>query len=392
MTATPEGRIALSRVFRNALLIRLALAVLLHVFTGDYTFAPDQETYHIWSAMLSRYWWGDSLMYPHRIAVAGEPRAYYYIVASLYAVFGEWAIVPKLVNAVVGAISVRLVFDLALKISLNEAIALRSATYTAYFPSLVLWSVLNIRDTWVVLLILLICRQALRLQETFRFGYLILLAGSVYVVSQFRAYLLFAVTLPMLLSFLIRHKTHIIRNVTLGMLVAGAVIYTDQASGSRRMRTLDFDDLNASRRWSATAQSGFARGVDISTPEKALAFLPVGLAYFMLAPFPWTIVNVRQGFTLPEMLFFYWLIIPMIRGVAHLARHHLANSLMILLITAGVTFGYAVGQGNVGTIYRHRAQVLPFFLIFAAVGIEQRRAARAAAAASALPEAVPLRS
>jgi hypothetical protein len=46
---------------------------------------------------------------------------------------------------------------------------------------------------------------------------------------------------------------------------------------------------------------------------------------------------------------------------------------MALLITGGLTLGYALGEGNAGTAYRHRAQLLSFFLIFAAVGLESRR-------------------
>ena len=197
--------------------------------------------------------------------------------------------------------------------------------------------------------------------------------------------------MPILVGFLARQRTRILRNAVVGMLVAGVVIYADAAAGrNRRMRFIDFEDLNSSRRWSAgAAESGFARDVDISSPGKALAFLPVGLAYFMLAPFPWTVANLRQGFTIPEMLFFYSLFPSIVAGVGILLRRHLGTSLMILLMAAGITFGYAVGQGNVGTIYRHRSQVLPFFLIFGAVGVEARRQRRASAAAAVVAPGQP---
>jgi hypothetical protein len=73
------------------------------------------------------------------------------------------------------------------------------------------------------------------------------------------------------------------------------------------------------------------------------------------------------------MLFFYALIPSIFRGVRSLLKQHLAGPLMLVLISATITFGYAIGQGNVGTIYRHRAQVLVLFLIFGAVGVETRR-------------------
>ena len=83
--------------------------------------------------------------------------------------------------------------------------------------------------------------------------------------------------------------------------------------------------------------------------------------------------SVRKVPGRPETLFFYWLIPYILRGIRLLLREHLSTSLMALLITAGLTLGYALGEGNAGTAYRHRAQLLSFFLIFAAVGIESRK-------------------
>ena len=370
----------LSALVRNAFLLRFATAVVLHVFFSETLFAPDQETYHYFSAWLSRYWAGETLIYPGRL-LAAEPRGYYYIVASLYYVFGEFALLPKLLNAGVGALTVRLVHDIAIRITGNDAMALRTAKYVCYFPSLVLWSALNIRDCWVVLCIVLISREVLLLQERFRPLALLRVVAAIFLMTQFRDYLLFAVTLPMILAFVVRNQRHLLRNAVVGMILATVVISADQAAGmNRKLRTPDFEQLNSMRRWSSTAAgSGFAQDADISTPGKALAFLPVGLAYFLLAPFPWTIANVRQGITLPEMLFFYSLLPPMFTGIRTLLRERLGQSLMVLLITAGLTFGYAIGQGNVGTIYRHRSQVLSFYLMFAAVGVEVRRARRSPA-------------
>jgi hypothetical protein len=40
----------------------------------------------------------------------------------------------------------------------------------------------------------------------------------------------------------------------------------------------------------------------------------------------------------------------------------------ILIFTVMLTLAYSVFQGNVGTAYRQRAQVLVFYFIFVAVG------------------------
>jgi len=108
--------------------------------------------------------------------------------------------------------------------------------------------------------------------------------------------------------------------------------------------------------------------VDISTPTGALAFLPIGLFYFVFAPFPWMLGSIRQIVAMPEMLYWYTLMPAMVRGGRILLRKRGRESLFLLLLLISLSVGYAIGQGNIGTMFRHRAQVLPIFLILAAVG------------------------
>jgi hypothetical protein len=282
----------------------------------------------------------------------------------------------------VGALIVPTVFDLAQRMGASARAAIRAATFTTWFPSLVLWSALNIRDAWIVLLIALICRESLILQDRPNPTALFVLVTAVLVIVQFRDYILFAVTGPMIVSFLARNSRNVGRNVALGALAATLVIYADQAAGAnRKLRTFDLEEIHEIRYWNTVGASSQFEQADISTPTKALFFLPKGLAYFLLAPFPWMLGSIRQMLAVPETLFFYSLLLPIVRGVRHLIRHHLGSSLMALLITAGLTLGYALGEGNAGTAYRHRAQLLSFFLIFAAIGIEEKKKRRLLAAA-----------
>jgi hypothetical protein len=381
-------RAELRKLFQRGLLLRMAVAVALYFFTDELLFAPDQNTYRLVGEALARYWAGDILVYPSQLLAAG-PKGYFYIVAVFYWV-GTGVLAVQLFNCVLGALTILIVFDLARRMTGNVAIALRSAMLVAYFPSLILWSALNIRDAWIIMLIALICRQALVLQEKVSLTSLGLLAGAIWGLIQFRDYVLLAVTVPMVVSFLVRGRSHVGRKVFLGMVGSILVIYADQAAGTgRRVRLLDLEELQSIRQWNAYGAASQFEQADISTPEKALVFLPKGLAYFLLAPFPWMLGSTRQILTLPEMLLFYFLIPSILRGIRHLLRHYMGDALMVILVTAGLTFGYALGEGNAGTAYRHRAQLLAFYLMFAAVGIEVRRVSRAEAPTPAVPATAP---
>jgi hypothetical protein len=215
----------------------------------------------------------------------------------------------------------------------STAAAVRAAKLVTWFPSLVLWSSLNIRDAWIILLIALMCRQAVILQSRFSLVALLGLAGGLLALVQFRAYLLFAIGAPILVSFFAQRSRNLFRSLVVGSIVATALIYADQVAGAgRRARFVDFEELQDIRYWNAVgASSGFEQ-VDISTPGKALVFLPRGLALFLLAPFPWTLGSIRQVLAVPETLFFYWLIPWIFRGMRHLARHHLSSALPALLM------------------------------------------------------------
>ena len=108
----------------------------------------------------------------------------------------------------------------------------------------------------------------------------------------------------------------------------------------------------------------------------ALVFAPVGLVYFLLAPFPWSISGVRQVLTLPETLFWYWLILKCLRGIPSLSRKSPATFLMIVIQLSVLVLPYSLVSANAGTAYRHRAQVLPYFMILAAEGWARSRRLR----------------
>jgi hypothetical protein len=117
-----------------------------------------------------------------------------------------------------------------------------------------------------------------------------------------------------------------------------------------------------------SAESGFGREVDVSTTSGALSAIPLGLLYLLFAPFPWQLVTLRQSLTLPEMII-WWASFPMlVLGLWFSIRYRLRMISPILIFTLMLSLAYSVFQGNVGTAYRQRAQLLVFYFIFVAVG------------------------
>ena len=119
----------------------------------------------------------------------------------------------------------------------------------------------------------------------------------------------------------------------------------------------------------ANAESGFGKDVDVSTTEGAITTIPLGMLYLLFAPFPWQVTSLRQSITLPEMVV-WWASFPLlILGLWYAIKYRLRMISPILIFTVMLTLAYSVVQGNVGTAYRQRAQVLVFYFIFVAVGL-----------------------
>jgi hypothetical protein len=145
--------------------------------------------------------------------------------------------------------------------------------------------------------------------------------------------------------------------------------------GVTRSATANFErygnlqQLQASRKDLArSAESGFGRDVDVSSTSGAISTIPVGMLYLLFAPFPWQITSLRQSITLPEMII-WWASFPLlVLGLWFAIKYRLRMISPILIFTVMLTLAYSVFQGNVGTAYRQRAQLLVFYFIFVAVG------------------------
>jgi Dolichyl-phosphate-mannose-protein mannosyltransferase len=367
------------RIVLFGFLVRLAVALILEWTGYSRRFAPDETTYTSDGWPIGLYWAGELLVKPWRMTL-DQPIAYFYLNGLSYYLFGATQVPLKVLNALVGALSSRFLYRLARDL-FGVAVARRATLLFAFFPSLVLWSALNIRDAWVVFLILFISCKSLQVTREYSHSAAAQLLLGVYVIAQFRDYLFYVVALPPVVAFLLVRRGHLVRNLVLASLAALAAIVLMQQGivGKRTTSRMSLEGLSQTRQDLATGGSAFHGQADVSTPGKAVMFLPVGITYFFFSPFPWEITSLLKAFSLPEMILIYLLTPAALRGIGYAARERLRDCFQVLMLTGLLTVSYALGEGNVGTLYRHRAQVLGFYLMFAAVGKELAARPRAAA-------------
>src|SRR5262249_25367445 len=94
-------------------------------------------------------------------------------------------------------------------------------------------------------------------------------------------------------------------------------------------------------------------------------YLPTGIAYAVFAPFPWENRRRADLAATGEMLALYvaWAA----AAAALITKAARWRSLLpIALFVCGVLLTLALAEGNVGTLYRHRAMLTPWILLLAA--------------------------
>jgi hypothetical protein len=90
------------------------------------------------------------------------------------------------------------------------------------------------------------------------------------------------------------------------------------------------------------------------------------------------------------MLLWYFLMFSVPAGTWYLVRNRFVAVEPILLFLLITVPTYGLVEGNAGTAYRHRSQVIAFFLILAAVGLALRKQAKRPGSTRLTPTPLPL--
>jgi hypothetical protein len=384
-------RTFLVRLFFGALLIRVLVGSLIFLFQWQEFFGGDALTYDFFGYALTRAWDGDTYFQSLVDLFSGGGAAsgwgMLYMVAAIYKVIGRNPLAVQFVNAVVGAASVPLSYLVAMEMFPSKRVARTTALLAAFFPSLVLWSSQGLKDGPIIFLLILSMLATLKLGNRFSFKYMSALALALCCLITLRFYVFYIVILAVATALILGRRRltmvsfarQLIIMLFIGLVLAyfGVSRYaTMQFEAYGSLSQLQLMRLDASR----SAKSGFAEDVDVSTAGGALSTLPLGVSYLMLAPFPWQLGSMRQLITLPEMIV-WWSSLPLLAlGLWFTIKHRLREVAPVLVFTTLLTLAYSILQGNVGTAYRQRAQLLVFYFIFVAVGyvlVKEKREERA---------------
>jgi Dolichyl-phosphate-mannose-protein mannosyltransferase len=367
----------LLRLFLVAVMVRIILATVIFKGHMEDFFGGDATTYDLYGQSLVQAWRGDAYhasIYSHFSQSGAGAWGMLYVVAAVYELVGTNKLAIQMINASVGAATAVVVFYSAQTLFSNLRVSKMTALLVAFFPSLILWSSQGLKDALIILALALSILATLRLMEKVTAGYVLILIVSLLALLSLRFYIFYMMCAAVAGSFIIGMKTLSAQSFLHRFLAVGAIglaftwFGVLQSAGQQIDRYANLQAIQTSREDQATAGSGFAKDVDIQTTEGALTVIPTGVLYLMFAPFPWQYTSLRQSITLPEMIVWWFSFPLLVLGLWYSLKHRLRQVSPIIIFTTMLTLAYSLFQGNVGTAYRQRSQLLVFYFIFVAVG------------------------
>jgi 4-amino-4-deoxy-L-arabinose transferase-like glycosyltransferase len=394
ISATRNHRLTVSfqiKLFFYAFAIRFAASFVLYVFglskiTGD----EDSLGWYYGVVMFQQWQKLAILDMPGVLAQAyqGTVPGYYYLTGLLFYVTKmPDRLAAAALNCFFGSLTVIFAYRAA-RMLFSEWVATRVGWLTCLFPSMIIWSAQTVKEPVVIFLETVALYGCVRLKvKGFSIRDILLCAAAMILVIPFRFYAAYIIAAAVALSLILPQIGK--RRLSIGSAVILAIVVIPIVSMSgvlaqheKQFEAFDLQFVQKFKENIATgpAQFGTNSGVksdfDLNTSSGLGMAVVVGAAHLMLAPFPWQLGggSLRMLLSLPELLAWWWLFfVGVVPGFWFLIRKRFSEIQPMLFFIFGLGFLYSLMFGNVGLVFRQRAQLLPWLLIFAAVGLEIRR-------------------
>jgi hypothetical protein len=332
-------------------------------------------------------------------AFTGNHLGNYYLIGTLYFITGlNTRLAAAAMNCCCGALTAVFAYRVAREL-FNESIARRVGLWTCIFPSMIIWSAQTIKEPVVILIETIALYGSLRLRMAgFAVHRVFFTAFAVFMLLAFRFYAAYIAGVAVLAALMVpdlkKGKVSIGAAIVIGAVLAGLVInmglMTEQEARIDMFDTKFIMDF----RYNVAQEggSGVATDFDMRTTSGFSLATLVGAAHLLLAPFPWQLggASLRMLLTLPELVFWWFLVFAgVFPGLKYVLRWRKADTLPLLLFVFGMGLLYSMMFGNVGLIFRQRAQILPWLFVLASVGLELRAIRKAEMNAHAIPRPAP---
>ncbi|MDO8603580.1 MAG: glycosyltransferase family 39 protein [Candidatus Omnitrophota bacterium] len=310
--------------------------------------------------------------YMRTTSLSGTLGGYDYWNAIVYFFIGKSPISLIFINCIAGSLAIVFVYAMTKEI-LNRKAAMLAAMLMCFWPSTFLWSIQNLKEPIVVLLICFLMWIFLQIRKRFRFYLIFLAIAAAFALKELRGFAIVVLMAVFLFSLIItsrfRKEMFLFLILTCGIIIFfhGQDLKSLLPAIGNKEELLEW--LYRMRSYRASGGSAFLVNLNFSNIQNFIIFLPLSLLIAWLAPFPWNLGSLSQVSAMPEMALFYLFIPAMFYGIFFILKNRFKEGSLIIPYIFVMSLILALIEGNIGTLFRHRAIMLPFCFIVIAVGI-----------------------
>ena len=363
----------ISKIILTALIVRIFFLLIGHYVTPLPDSTADAITFERLASRMSEEGLSEVLSQFR----GPDPRFISWLIALPYSLFGRSILMAKSMSLLFGIGSVFLGWLVAKKIW-NNRTANKVGWAIALFPSLVLYSVITMREVYIVFFLLLALYGVIGWVKTDSLKSILLAMtgfifatffhGGMFVGGIVFLSIIGISSLKRLFQLLIniRINLKILLFLTLFIVSAGfylsnkiSVPYLGSFETSTNIQIL-LDKTKIATRGVAS----WPEWTIISSPIEMIYKGPIRSIYVVFAPFPWDILKLKHLIGMFDAFLYMYLSYLVFKNRKVIWKDPTLKILLLILLSYIFVFG--IGVGNFGTGIRHRSKFVVIFILLAA--------------------------
>ena len=300
-----------------------------------------------------------------------------WLIAIPYSLFGRSVLMAQSISLIFGMSSIYLGWKTA-KIIWDVQIANKVAWAIALFPSLILYSVLVLREVYISFFLLVALYGVVSWIKNNDFKSLILIFLGFFAATFFHgAMLVGALTFLTIIgvmsfiSFLKLLFKYRIKMKNLMVFLIFVILSSIYLSGKITVTYLDsfesvskIDNLLLKTDNSTRGEATYPEWTKVHSFNELFYKGPIRSLYFVFSPFPWDVKKPYHLIGLLDAFLYMYLVFLIFQNRKIILKDPALRVLLIILLSYLIVFG--VGVGNFGTGIRHRTKFTIIFILLAA--------------------------
>ena len=361
------------KILYVALIIRIFILLIGHYITPLPDSTADAEGFENYAWHIGR----DGFSYIFTYYSGPDPFFISWLMSFPYSLFGRSILMLQSISLLFGMGSIFLGWLLAKKLW-NDRIANTVGWTIALFPSLVLYSVLVMREVYVCFFILLALHGVVSWIRTKKLKSIVLatigfIGATFFHGAMFVGLIVFIIivgisSLKTLVKSLINFRINLGILISLILIVTSSGLYVSNKTYIPNLTTLEkgieLSNLLKKTSISTRGTASWPSWTVPTTPFELLYKGPVRAIYFLFSPFPWDVKETKHLIGMFDSFLYIFLTFLILSNLRAIWKDPVLRVILILLIIYVFVFG--IGVGNFGTGIRHRSKITVMLILLAA--------------------------